>query len=166
MTVKRPLEERFWEKVEKTDGCWIWKSGVNHSGYGKFTLDGKNRSLPAHRVAWMITHGEMPKSSVYVLHICDKPLCVNPDHLFLGTAKDNALDALKKGRMNPKPYCQKLTLEQVLEIRQRYSLGESYSKIAEAYSIDKTNVACIVKHKTWKDYPKWLETMNQGEKQP
>lgn len=91
-------EERFWAKVEKTDGCWIWSGATNKSGpfgYGQFRIPG-NR-VPAHRVAWEMIHGPVPEG-LWVLHDCDMPKCVNPSHLFLGTAKDNAADMIAKGR--------------------------------------------------------------------
>lgn len=93
-----PVEERFWSKVEKTDGCWLWTACVDQAGYGKFGEGGQGgRTLRAPRVSYEWAYGPIP-DGLYVLHRCDTPACVRPDHLFLGNAKDNALDVAKKGR--------------------------------------------------------------------
>lgn len=89
--------QRFWNKVEKTDGCWLWTASTFTDGYGKFKFDGKNRR--AHRMSWIMENGEIPDGMV-VLHSCDTPLCVNPAHLSLGTPKDNTQDMIKKNRQH------------------------------------------------------------------
>lgn len=86
---------KFWNKVNKTATCWLWVGAKSSNGYGEFWLAGRPQG--AHRVAWQDTHGEIP-GGLRVLHKCDTPLCVNPEHLFLGTAKDNMQDMLLKGR--------------------------------------------------------------------
>jgi hypothetical protein len=95
-----PPAERFWAKVEKTDSCWPWRAGVNKE-YGEFNF-GNNWMRQAHRVAWELTHGPIP-DGLCVLHKCDVPLCVNPDHLFLGTKLDNVRDMIAKGRAYRRP---------------------------------------------------------------
>lgn len=89
--------DRFWSKVDiKSPGeCWNWKAFRNSRGYGMVGALGKVRS--AHRVAWMFTHGEI-SSDICVCHKCDNPACCNPNHLFLGTVKDNMHDKVIKGR--------------------------------------------------------------------
>ena len=91
-----PLERRFWDKVTMGDGCWEW-TGTRHSwGYG--LLGGRRKvHLRAHRVSWEIHFGPIP-AGLYILHHCDNPRCVRPDHLFLGTHRDNMADMVKKGR--------------------------------------------------------------------
>ena len=88
------LEQRFWIKVKKTRNCWLWTGSTVLDGYGVIH-DGKNRG--AHRVSWQIHHGPIP-NGMCVLHHCDNPPCVRPEHLFLGTKRDNALDSINKGR--------------------------------------------------------------------
>ena len=93
---RTPITERFWSKVEKGDGCWLWRGAIgSHGRYGQFNV--VNRSRPSHRVAWELVNGPIP-AGLYVLHRCDVGLCVNPAHLFLGTQKDNMADMMAKGR--------------------------------------------------------------------
>ena len=88
----KSLKDRFWEKVNKTNECWEWIAGKSH-GYGVFWINGK--LLRAHRVAWSIYNGGIPEG-LLVLHKCDNPACVNPDHLFIGTQQDNVDDMITK----------------------------------------------------------------------
>jgi hypothetical protein len=113
------LESRFWEKVDKESGyrapnmttdCWLWTAAKNRAGYGKFFIEKINRKAKftdAHRVAWQIANGPIP-DGLFVLHRCDMPSCVRPDHLFLGTNRDNALDCMAKRRNShnlPRTHC-------------------------------------------------------------
>ena len=91
---------RFWNKVLKTDACWIWLAAKSDSGYGVFGV-GKQTDK-AHRIAWRLSEGEIPHK-LFVLHRCDNRPCVNPAHLFLGTNHDNVLDMIAKGRNSPPP---------------------------------------------------------------
>lgn len=92
---------RFWSKVQIGDGCWLWTASTI-KGYGQFRLpriNGKQQTPQyAHRFAWQITNGPIPKG-LNVCHHCDTPLCVRPDHLFLGTQQENLDDARRKGRL-------------------------------------------------------------------
>lgn len=96
--VSRPLEERFWERVDKSDpdGCWLWTGSRAGRGYGRIAVDGKPR--PAHRVAWELANGVRMDSRFDACHHCDNPPCVRPDHIFPGTPRDNAADMVAKGR--------------------------------------------------------------------
>lgn len=87
---------RFTKHVEKTESCWLWRGAVDTAGYGDCWFRG--RTTGAHRVSWQIFRGEIP-DGLFVLHKCDNPICVNPDHLFLGTHSDNMQDASAKGRL-------------------------------------------------------------------
>jgi hypothetical protein len=86
----------FWANVQKGDGCWLWTGAINGPGYGSLRLDGQPKSVFAHRLAWQLANGAMPNG--LVLHKCDNPRCVNPDHLFIGTYTDNQRDCVRKGR--------------------------------------------------------------------
>jgi hypothetical protein len=91
------LAERFWVKVTKGEGCWLWNAGrFGGNGRPAFGVEGKMRI--ASRVAYRLTHGDFD-ASMCVCHTCDNPACVRPDHLWLGTHKDNTQDAIRKGRM-------------------------------------------------------------------
>lgn len=95
--------KRFFEKIDKTSYCWNWTASSRGNGYGAFKFKGK--VIDAHRVSWMIHNGEIPKG-LFVCHKCDNRKCVNPDHLFLGTQKDNMQDCKNKGRLvTPKKEC-------------------------------------------------------------
>jgi hypothetical protein len=101
--------DRFWSKVDvkEPSECWEWQASGYPNGYGQFRL---NKEQYAHRVAWIITNGEMPKD-MFVCHKCDNRKCVNPKHLFLGTHQDNMRDCSKKGRVSNqnkyKTHCEK-----------------------------------------------------------
>jgi hypothetical protein len=92
-----PIEERFWKYVEKTDGCWLWKGAVEGVTYGRIYDVAHKEKVMAHRVSWEIHHGAILEGQ-NVLHRCDNPACVNPEHLFLGTHVDNARDMVVKFR--------------------------------------------------------------------
>jgi len=93
-------EERFWDKVQKTDTCWLWIGSTNQDGYGRFNIGGKLGG--AHRYSFELHTGEIPEG-MHVLHTCDTPACVRPDHLFLGTHSDNMQDMYRKRRHNKWP---------------------------------------------------------------
>lgn len=100
----RNIYERFEEKVERVpmSGCWIWTAQLEpKNGYGRFQVNGKTMGI-AHRISYQIYKGEIPENLV-VMHVCDTPACVNPDHLKLGTITDNNRDCLQKNR-RPKKY--------------------------------------------------------------
>lgn len=92
----KPELDRFWEKVNKTDTCWLW-TATKVAGYGQFRPDGEN--ILAHRYSYTIHKGEIP-TGLFVLHSCDNRACVNPDHLSTGTHVQNMHDMLAKGRQN------------------------------------------------------------------
>lgn len=89
------IAERFWSKVDKTEGCWNWTASADRAGRGRFKWNGRVGYAP--RFSWELHYGEIPEG-LYVLHECDNPACVRPDHLFLGTKGDNNTDRSRKGR--------------------------------------------------------------------
>lgn len=92
----KPLHERFWSHVKKTDSCWEWLAARLSNGYGKFS-DSTNRTIQAHRFAYGLLIAPIPQG-LFVCHRCDNPICVRPDHLFLGTSQENQKDMKEKGR--------------------------------------------------------------------
>lgn len=129
--------DRFWSKVAVGDrnACWPWLAAVNMYGYGVFRL--ADKQVKAHRLAWILTNGEIPESLV-VCHRCDNPPCCNPHHHFLGTKKENTQDCIKKGRFR-RGYV-KLTSDQVVAIRAASGTGAS---IAAMYGVSKAHVNAI-----------------------
>lgn len=96
--LERTLSERFWQKVAKQDdGCWVWQGARAGHGYGTLKRGERGLTKLAHRISWELHFGAIP-DGMCVCHHCDEPPCVNPDHLFLGTVKDNVGDMLEKGR--------------------------------------------------------------------
>jgi hypothetical protein len=147
------LTRRFWQKVDKTETCWNWTSSLNSKGYGQLAL--KHYPLLAHRLSYAIHRGE--PGAMYVLHRCDNPRCVNPDHLFLGTVHDNNRDMFAKGRARGggKPgegsHNAVLTNQQVLEIRARYVPGRRGDgpKAARKYGVSVQTIHRILRRQAW-----------------
>jgi hypothetical protein len=145
------LKEKFDARVQVTPSCWIWKGSKWKSGYGRLKLKGK--ALVAHRLAYHLYVGEIPDGKI-VLHRCDNPSCVNPDHLSVGTNKDNTLDMLNKGRHSaPKGVERvqtKLKEEDVHAIRKD---NRKHKVIAEQYGVSTALISAIQLLKTWKHLP-------------
>jgi len=132
---RRPAEQRFWAKVKKTDGCWLWTASVfARSGYGEFGLNGK--MVTAHRYSFLLNVGPIGPG-LFVCHACDNRLCVRPDHLFLGTHQENVADCKSKRRTvsGAKNGMAKLTGAQVLAIRRDYIPGKNARELAEKYGV-------------------------------
>ncbi len=148
---KRANIETFMSRVEKTNTCWLWTAGKNGDGYGNWSLNGRN--INAHRASYILFVGEIP-NGLHVCHNCDNPSCVNPDHLWLGTYKDNAQDRARKGRNNSRKGeshgNSKLTEDDVREIRQLYRNGTKQVEISRRFSISSGHVSSIISNKLWK----------------
>ena len=140
------------------DECWELDVERNSRGYGRLRIRGADRRrkwVLAHRVSWMIHHGEIPDGMV-VCHRCDNPPCVNPAHLFLGTFSDNSRDCVAKGRHVSNPArgsanaSSKLTESEVREIRRVYQAGGwSLKRLGERYGVSPSAVWLIMKGKNW-----------------
>ncbi len=149
--------ERFWSHVDKgphPKGCWIWTASVTGSlGYGQFGIGNANM-IRAHRFAWLLTRGKIP-AGLGVLHECDNPRCVNPDHLWLGTSQQNVKDMDEKRRRRaPKGishWQHKLDDEKVREIRKLYSTGKfSQRALANRYGVIQQLVSLVVRREGWR----------------
>jgi hypothetical protein len=120
---------RFVDKMSSSKGCWLWIGHRNKHGYGQFKQH--YRTVQVHRIAWELTYGSIPLDKM-VCHSCHVPPCINPDHLYLGTAKQNSEDMVNNGRWKGN---QILTREQVEIIRVKLSEGESVGTVAIQYGI-------------------------------
>lgn len=150
-----PLAERFWSRVQKTDHCWLWLGVCWDTGYGRIINKGKQ--LYAHRVAWELINGPIPKG-MNVLHRCDNPPCVyaapggNGGCLFLGTDADNSLDKVSKRRhaFGTQVNTAKLTEHQVIQAINRHANGETGAALARDFGISGQSMYAILKRKNWK----------------
>lgn len=144
-------QSRFWSNVEKSEtGCWLWTAGRRDGRYGQFCKH--RRGQPAHRVAYEIANGPVPVG-MWVLHHCDNPPCVRPDHLFLGKHKDNMKDRHEKGRyaVGEAHHDAVLTEESVRAIRSEYRTGSTtYLALGKKFGISKSVVGAVIRRDTWK----------------
>ena len=151
-------EARFWAYVQKLSeengGCWVWTGTITQSGYGRHHIhrNGKEFGIRAHVYSWQLYIGRPIPKSMVVCHKCDKPYCVNPDHLYIGTNDDNSKDMVAKGRSarGEKNCKAKTTAEEVKEIRYLYKKGYSYKEIGELYSLSRRNTSKIIRRTIWK----------------
>lgn len=146
------IEQRFWSKVVKTDACWLWAGGTSRHGYGKFWIDGALRG--AHRVSLELTHGYSILPATQVRHRCRNKACVRPDHLELGTAKDNAADHTATGLRLCGPVSPVATLTEgdVRLIQSGLEAGLSTRAAAHWYATSKSTVHRIMQGKLWPRY--------------
>lgn|SRR5262245_43813701 len=149
-----PLVNRFWAKVIKGDGCWLWTGTIINTGYGQIreSRSGTERSFSTHRLSWELHFGPIP-DGMQVLHRCDVRACVRPDHLFLGTVRDNHADKVRKGRQTRGVmiFCAKLDDATVREIRRRYAAGGSTQQaLADEFGVTKPHIWQIINRRRWK----------------
>lgn len=147
------INERFLSYVAMSpNGCWLWNgTKIGPMQYGQFTFADRagKKKVMAHRFSYELHIGQIP-DSMFVCHKCDVPRCVNPAHLFLGTPADNTMDAWQKQRMNILPPTNKLTTEDVQEIRRLHASGTIPNKtIAEMFGVTPSNITYITKGKSW-----------------
>lgn len=135
--------------IDNNSKCWIWKRSKTESGYGIVCINGIK--MRAHRLSYEVFNNVII-GSLFACHRCDNPSCVNPEHIFLGTAKDNFLDMRKKGRFNPKPTIgeshklSKLKKDDIPIIRDR---NLSYKYLMERFGISRSLIGNIRKGITW-----------------
>jgi hypothetical protein len=157
--IKQSVKERFWSKVDKrgTDECWPWLAGKEGWGYGMFWFEG--HTIHASRIAWLLTNGTIPENT-FVCHSCDFSGCVNPNHLFLGTQKDNMTDRenigmrhahlppINRGEKHPRA---KLNNALVEMAREAYKSGEygAVGKLAKKYDVNYFTLWNAASNKTW-----------------
>lgn len=157
---RKTPEERFWSYVEKTDSCWLWTGAKISAGYGAIRVGGRKdgKIVYAHIFSWELHNGPVPKG-MEVCHNCptlDNPACIRPDHLFIGTHKQNMADASAKGRIKMPGFKgeqhpgAKLTKIQVAQIRKRYAKGGILQReLAAEYGIEQTTISRIVRGASW-----------------
>ena len=161
---RRPLAERFWAKVAKSDGCWLWTGSHGNHGYGVLVAYGR-RDL-AHRVSWRIHFGEIAEG-IQILHHCDVRLCVRPDHLFSGTLLDNMRDMVAKGRqqhgdrhssrLHPEivprgegHHNARLTEDKIVEIRALYAARQAtQADLGDRFGVSRSAIGLIVRGQRW-----------------
>lgn len=146
------LRDRFFRKVQKTSDCWIWTGNKRPNGYGIIQEAGKgSRTLAAHRVSYELHKGQIPDGLV-VMHSCDTPACVNPDHLSVGTFKENTADMIAKGRkrtVSPKGTGNgkaKLNDDLVRYIRQS---NKNAASIARELNLSGNCIRGVLSGRTW-----------------
>lgn len=159
--------KRFESRIspEPNSGCWLWTGAHDGRLYGQIFVNG--RLLRAHRFSWEVHHGPIP-AGAHVCHKCDTPACVNPDHLFIGSAADNMRDAARKGRNGMQRHPSrsrivenrgtligdqhpnsKLTAQQVAEIRRLHALGTSQRALARIFPVSAGHIANITRGFVW-----------------
>lgn len=148
-------EKSFNSKIVKDqNGCWIWIGHRDKDGYGVMAWGGRgSQPIRAHRFSYERNKGKIPEG-MYVCHSCDCPSCINPDHLWLGTAKENYNDSKNKKRntTGERQSKAKLTAKKSQDIRDRYKKGGvSLRQIAEIYGVKHSTIYNIIIEKTWKN---------------
>lgn len=143
VNMRQDLATRFWAKVDKKDGCWIWTGAtLSAGGYGSIRVDKK--STRAHRLAYELTRGPIPPNTL-LRHTCDNPKCVNPDHLLLGTHRENTKDAIERGQhqVGERSVLSILSTEAVTTIRAAISAGVPGRYLAKQFGVSESLISKI-----------------------
>lgn len=146
---KRSMITRFWENVIKTDYCWNWVGRVNLEGYGLISENGKQ--YRANRISYQMKNGPI-KNEMLICHKCNNPNCVNPDHLYEGTPKENSQDMILAGhsRKGIKNTNAILNEEKVLQIRKIYKEKKtSYKALSINFEVSEATIGQIIRRDTW-----------------
>jgi len=136
-------------KVDKSGDCWMWTAANGRFGYGASWVNGKMHT--SHRISYMLCIGPIP-TFMCILHKCDNPPCVNPEHLFLGTRADNIADMKAKGRSayGENHGRAKLTEADIINIRSLEKMGKRQSDLARKWGISTSHISYIVNRKIWR----------------
>lgn len=171
---RQEFEDAFWVKVDRTSECWLWTGAPFRTGMGYGQASMGRRPVAAHRIAWLLTYGDIPED-VNILHQCDRPLCCRPDHLFSGDQSDNMKDMADKGRgrlqrpfnratgdqhgsrLHPESRPRgeshpraRLTEQQVREMRQLHREGVRPVDLVARYGVPKDVVSKVIHEITWR----------------
>jgi len=167
---KELLKQRLLSKIKVNSDtqCWEWTDCCDHVGYGLIRIRSWPYSLGAHRVSAYVFLGVSiykREDNKYICHHCDNPPCINPSHLFVGTAKENMHDAIRKGKMNfDRSSCggmrkewigtkckqAKLNKKSVLEIRRRYNSGDSGTHLAKEFGLSNGAMYRVINRQSWR----------------
>ena len=152
MAARKPVDERFWANVQQSksvNDCWLWTGNITVHGYGFMSVEGK--IWPAHRLSYTMHYGPIP-DGLLVCHACNTPRCVRPNHLYLGSDKDNARDKVLSMPLALRTRG-KMTSSTVKKIRNMATQGVSKHAIAKRFGLSYTTVWAIVTRKTWAHIP-------------
>lgn len=141
---------RLLNNVKNKNGCWVWCGYVAKHGYGVSSY--RSKGILVHRLSWILFKGELNKD-LFVCHHCDNPKCVNPEHLFLGTAKDNIIDSFNKKRKSNKGEKHpgaKVSEKDVREIFELRKIGWTHQKLADRFKIKQGTISNILHRRLWK----------------
>ena len=148
VSIKERILSNIW--IYSETGCWEWQGCKTKDGYGVIKIKGRTKRV--HRIAYRIFNGDFDPS-LCICHKCDNPSCCNPNHLFVGTQKDNIRDMVAKGRSNKgeKNPLSKLTKEDIFDIRRLYRIGNlTQQEIADKFGVNQQTISKIVNRKNWK----------------
>lgn len=141
----------FNHRVIKTDSCWGWKSFINSTGCGM--IGAHNHLISAYRASWLIHKGAIPKN-LLVLHKCNNRICTNPEHLYLGTAKENARDHVNSGKGNfnkQNSKNAKLNIDKVKKIKELLKIGKTQQSIANLFNVSRGTIQDIHRKYSWRN---------------
>lgn len=144
------LKKRILNSIKINDNnCWIWQKSKNKNGYG--IIGCRYKIFLVHRLSWTLFKGQFD-NEILVCHKCDNPSCCNPEHLFLGSDRDNVLDSINKGRFTRKYHNSfKITPEHVKEIRKLSEKGMNNVEISKKFNVSREHIGSIIRKKCWKN---------------
>lgn len=158
--------KRFWAyvSIRSENECWPWNGGKFDNGYGAFSCGIPRRAYGAHRLSLVNSTGTPKDTTLFTLHRCDNRACVNPAHLFWGTAADNNMDRVVKGRsaIGERVNTARLTSDLVARIRARSAAGETYADLAREFGISRQSMRRAAIGMSWKHIPVHVETIVYG----